>query len=80
MLILAANLLNRNDGRCLLVHNSAKAGLALDDNVRNAHLATERRNENHKLHRVNVMRNDNKRSLLCFDQRNNVIEAVFRVK
>jgi hypothetical protein len=77
--ILAANFLNRDNGSSLLVDNRTEASLAFDDDVWNTHLATEGRKEDHKLNWVNIMSNNNEGRFLCLDQRNDVIQAIFRV-
>ena len=59
--------------------NGAEPCLTLDDDVWNTHLAAEGRKEDHKLNRVNIMSNNDEGCFLRLDQRNDVIETVFRV-
>ena len=59
--------------------DSAKTGLALNDYVWYAHLATKRRKENDKLDGVNVMRNNDESCLFGFYKRSNMVKAVLRV-
>ena len=54
-----------------------KLCFALGDDVGHTHLAAESRKEDNKLDRINVMCNDDKRSLLCFDEGNTVIQSIF---
>ena len=75
-LILTADLLDGEDGGSLLVDDRAEAGLALDDDVRDAHLAAERGEEDNELDGVDIVSDDNERSLLGLDEGNAVVEAV----
>lgn len=59
--------------------NSTKTSLALDNGVRDTHLTAESRKENNQLNGVNVVGNQNKRSLLVLNQTDNVIETVLDV-
>ena len=61
------------------MNDSPKASLPLDDNVRNAHLTAECRKEDDELNRVDIVCNYDKGCLLGLDQRNNVIQSVFRI-
>ena len=79
VVILTANLLKGNNSCCLLVDDSTETSFSLDDDIRNTHLATEGRKEDHKLNRVNIMCNNDKGCLLCLNQSNDVIETIFRV-
>ena len=79
-LVLALHVLEGNNGGSLLVDDRAKTGLALDDNVGNTHLATESRQEDDKLDRVNIVSDDNEVRLLGLDKSNNVVEAVLDEK
>lgn len=56
--------------------DSAEAGLALDDGVRDTHLAAESGKEDDQLDGVNVVGDEDKGSLLVLDQANNVVETV----
>lgn len=56
--------------------DSAETGLALDDGVRDTHLLAEGRKEDDELNGVNIVGDEDKRSLLVLDQTNNVVETV----
>lgn len=56
--------------------NGAKTGLALDDSVGDTHLLAERRKENNELDGVDVVGDEDQRSLLVLNQANNVVETV----
>lgn len=60
----------------LLVDDSAQPRLALDNGVRNTHLAAECRQEYDKLNRVDVVGDQNEAGLLVLDQADNVVEAI----
>ena len=75
-LILTADLLDGEDGGSLLVDDRAEAGLALDDDVRDAHLAAERGEEDDELDGVDVVRDDDEVRLLRLDERDDVVQAV----
>lgn len=53
-----------------------EARLALDDDVRDAHLAAERGEEDDELDGVNVVRDDDEVRLLRLNQRDDVVQAV----
>ena len=76
-LVLALHVLEGNDGSRLLVHNSTETSFAFDDDVGNAHLAAQSRQEDNQLYRVNIMANDDQGSLLGFDEGDDVVQAVF---
>lgn len=59
--------------------NGSKTSLALDDSIRDTHLAAESGKENNQLDGVDVVGNQNKRSLLVLDEANNVVETVLNV-
>ena len=75
-LILALDVLDGKDGGSLLVNDRAETGLALDDDVGDAHLAAERGEEDNELDGVDIVSDDNERSLLGLDEGNAVVEAV----
>ena len=75
--ILALNVLQSHDSSSLFVYGCTELCFALDDDIRHAHLAAESRKEDNKLDRINVMCNDDKRSLHCFDEGNTVIQSIF---
>lgn len=56
--------------------DSAKTGLALDNGVGNTHLLAERGEEDDELDGVDIVGDQNERSLLVLDQANNVVETV----
>lgn len=56
--------------------DSAETSLALDDGVGDAHLLAERRKEDNQLNGVNIVGDQDKRSLLVLNQTNNVVETV----
>lgn len=63
-------------GNYLLVDDSSETSLALDDGVRDTHLAAQSRQEDNELNGVDVMGDQNKRGLLILDQADNVVETV----
>lgn len=79
-LILALHVLEREDSSSLLVHDSAKTSLALNDNVGDTHLAAKGREEDNELDGVNVMCDDNERGLLRFDEGNAVVKTVLGIE
>ena len=54
----------------------AETGLALDDDVRDTHLAAESGEEDDELDGVDIMSNDDKRRLLRLDKGDGVVETV----
>ena len=74
--VLTTNFLDGNNGGSLLVDDSPKAGLALNDHVWYAHLATESRKENDKFDGVDIVGNDNESCLFGFDESSDMIKAV----
>lgn len=79
-LILRLDLLDGEDGSSLLVNDCAETGLALDDDVGNAHLAAESGEEDDELDRVDVVGDDNESGLLGFDKGDTVVETVLGEK
>lgn len=75
-LVLRADLGEGDDSSSLLVNDSAEAGLALDDSVRNTHLLAEGRKEDNELNRVDIVGDEDERSLLVLDQTDNVVETI----
>ena len=59
------------------MHNSSETSFTLDDDVGNAHLAAQGGEEDDELDGVDVVRNDDERSFLGFDEGDDVVEAVF---
>jgi hypothetical protein len=60
----------------LLVDNSSETGLALDDGVRDTHLAAESGQEDNKLNGVDIVGDEDESGLLVLNQANNVVETV----
>ena len=75
-LVLRSDLGQSNDGGSLLVHKSTESGLALDDGVWDTHLSAESWEEDDQLNWVNIVWNENQRSLLVLDETDNVVETV----
>ena len=63
-LVFRADVLQSEDGSLLLVDDCPEAGLVLDDDVRNAHLAAQGRDEENELDGVDIVGNDNEVRLL----------------
>jgi len=61
------------------VDNSSQTGLALYDGVRDTHLAAEGGKEDNQLNGVNVVGDEDKRSLLVLNETNNVVETVLDI-
>ena len=57
-----------DDGSVLLVDEGAEAALALDDAVRDVHLAAQGREEDDELDRVDVVSDDDKLGLLVLNE------------
>jgi len=76
-LVFALDVLEGHNSGCLLMDHSTKTSLALDNDIRNTHLAAKGRQENNKLDGINIMSNDNERSLLGLNQGNNMVQAIF---
>jgi hypothetical protein len=76
--VLTTNFLDNNYGGSLLVDDCAEAGLALDDHVWYAHLATQSWKENNKLDGVNIVRNNNEGCFFGLYERSDMIKAVLR--
>ena len=60
----------------LLVDNSAEPGLALNNSIRNSHLLAQSGEEDDQLNRVDVVRDEHKRSLLGLDESDHVVQTV----
>jgi hypothetical protein len=74
-LVLSADLGESEDSSGLLVDDGTETGLALDDNVGDTHLAAEGGEEDDQLNGVNVVGNQDERSLLVLDKADNVVET-----
>lgn len=59
--------------------NSTETSLALDDGVRDTHLAAESGKEDNQLNGVNVMGDEDKRSLLVLNETDNVVQTVLYI-
>ena len=75
-LVLAADILESEDGSGLLVDDRAETSLALDDDVGDTHLAAESREEDDELDGVDIVGDDHKRRLLGLNEGNAVVETV----
>jgi hypothetical protein len=75
-LVLGANLSQGENSSGLLVYHCSETGLALDNGVWHTHLLAERWQEDNELDRVDVVGDEDKRSLLVLDETNNVVETV----
>jgi hypothetical protein len=60
----------------LLVNDSSETSLALDDGVRDTHLAAESGKEDDELNGVDIVGDEDERSLLVLNQANDVVETV----
>lgn len=76
VLVLGADLGDGEDSSGLLVDNSAETGLALDNGVRDTHLLAQRGKEDDELNGLNVVGDEDERSLLVLNQANDVVETV----
>ena len=56
--------------------NRAESRLALDDGIRDTHLSAECWDEDNQLNWVNIVGDEDQRSLLVLDQANDVVETV----
>lgn len=74
-LVLSANLSEGENGGGLLVDNRAESGLALDDNVRDTHLAAEGGEEDNELDGVDVVGDQDEGSLLVLNKADNVVQT-----
>lgn len=79
-LVLALDILECQDCSGLLVDDRAETSLALDDHIGDAHLATESGEEDDEFDGVDIVGDDDERSLLGFDEGDNVVETVFDKK
>jgi hypothetical protein len=75
-LVLRSDLGEGEDSGGLLVDDRSESGLALDDGVRDTHLAAERREEDDQLDGVNIVGNEDQRRLLVLDQANDVVKTI----
>ena len=75
-LVLTLHVLEGQNGSSLLVNDRAKTSLALDDHVRDTHLAAKSGEEDDELDGVNIMRDDNQRRLLGLDKSDGVVQTI----
>ena len=75
-LVLRTDLLDGEDGGGLLVDDRAETGLALDDDVGDAHLAAQGGEEDDELDGVNIVSDDDERRLLGLNESDAVVETV----
>ena len=61
------------------MNNGTKTSLALDNGVRDTHLTAEGGEENDQLNRIDVMSDQNQRSLLVLHQADNVVQTVLDI-
>lgn len=78
--VLWADLRQGNGRGSLLVDQGTEGSLALDDAIRNAHLAAQGGQPHDQFDRIDVMRDDDQGGLLGFDQGSYVVQAVFDAK
>lgn len=78
-LVLSAGLSESQDSGGLLVDDCAETGLALDDGVRDTHLAAESGQEHNQLNGVNVVSDQDEGSLLVLNKADNVVQTVLDV-
>ena len=73
----ASSLLRSSSGSHLLVQDLSETSFTLHGNVGDARLAAQGGEEDDELDGVDVVRDDDERGFLGFDERDNVVEAVF---
>lgn len=74
--VLGADLGQSNDSGGLLVDDSSETSLALDDGIRDTHLAAKSGQENDQLDGVNIVSNQDEGGLLVLNETDNVVETV----
>ena len=55
------------------MNDGTKTGLALDNDIGDTHLSAKGREEDNQFDGIDIMGNDNKCSLLCFNESNSVV-------
>jgi len=75
-LVFALDFLDSDDSGGLLVNYSTETGLALDDDVRDTHLAAESGDEDDEFDRIDIVGNDDESGLLGLDEGNDVVKAI----
>ncbi len=76
MLVFRLDLGNGKGGGSLLVDNSSQTALALDNGVRDSHLAAEGREPDNDFNGVNVVGNEDELSLLGLNEGSDVVDTV----
>jgi len=76
VLVLGADLSDGEDSSGLLVDDRSETGLALDNGVGDTHLLAKGRKEDNELNGLDVVGDEDERSLLVLDQADNVVETV----
>jgi hypothetical protein len=76
-LVLRSNLGQSKNSSSLLVDDRAESGLALNDGVRDTHLSAKSWDEDNQFNGVNIVRDEDQRSLLILNQADDVVETVF---
>jgi len=75
-LVLGSDLGQSKNSSGFLVDDRAESGLALDDGVGDTHLAAESRKEDDQLNWVNIVGDEDQRSLLVLNETDNVVETI----
>lgn len=75
VLVLGADLGQSKHGSSLLVNNGTEPGLALDYGVGNTHLAAESGEEDDELDGVDIVGDEDERSLFVLDETDNMVQA-----
>ena len=75
-LVLALDVLHGKNGGSLLVNDRTETSLALDNDIRDTHLAAESGKEDNELDGVNIVSDDDEGSLLGLYEGNSVVQTV----
>lgn len=75
-MVFFVNFSDAKSGGVLLVDSATETSLALNDAVRDIHLAAQGRKPDNKLNGVDIMSDDDELGLLGFNQRGDVVQAV----
>jgi hypothetical protein len=76
VLVLGADLGDGEDSGGLLVDDRSETGLALDNGVRDTHLLAKRGKEDDELNGLDIVGDEDERSLLVLNQADDVVETV----
>jgi hypothetical protein len=76
-LVFALDFLDSDDSGGLLVDYGTETGLALDDHIRDTHLAAESGDEDDEFDGIDIMGDDDESGFLGLDEGNDVVKAVF---